>query len=143
VDVVSGAIKTLLVVGEDGVLGSHGESLPLGKLDALIVLASHTGALADAAQVALPMAAWAEKDGTFTNQQRLVQRIRAAVAAPGDALPAWDVLGRLGRKLGMTIDLTSAKQVFGEAREKLPHMKGAEWGRMHRPVQLRFLDSRG
>jgi NADH-quinone oxidoreductase subunit G len=144
-DLKSKAIGALLVVGDAGVLGSNGTAgLPLDKLDALVVLAAHAGSLTEAAQVVLPIAEWAEVDGTFTNRQGLVQRIRPALPPPGDSLPAWEVLSHLSRKLGAhTVDFTSAKQVFTEAREKLPHMRGADWGRPFLPVQLRFANTRG
>lgn len=145
-DLKAGALKALLVVGVDGVLGSNGAgaaALPVDKLDALVILAAHTNPLVEAAHVVLPLAAWAEVDGTFTNRQGRVQRIRSAIPPAGDALPGWDILSHLAHKMGMAMDFTSAKQVFMEAREKLPYMKGADWGRPFLPVQLRFANSRG
>jgi NADH-quinone oxidoreductase subunit G len=143
-DLKSGAVTTLLVGGDAGVLGPPGTApLPLDRLDGLVVLAWHGGPLAEAAQVVLPVAAWAESDGTFTNKLGMVQRIRAAVPPPGDALAGWDVLSHLGRKLGAPLEHTSAKQVFLEAREKHGFLRGADWGRPFLPVQLRFANTRG
>jgi len=143
-DLKARTVTTLLVGGDAGVLGPNGTATtPLDKLDGLVTLATHAGPVADAAQVVLPVAAWAETDGTFTNKLGMVQRIRAAVPPPGDALPGWDALSHLGRKLGTPMDLTSAKQVFLEAREKLAFMRGADWGRPFLPVQLRFANTRG
>jgi len=93
--------------------------------------------------VALPLTEWAESDGTFTNRLGMVQRIRAAVPAAGDSLPAWEVLSHLARKLGATMEFTEAKAVFAEAKQKLAFMKDADWGRPMLPVQLRFAGSRG
>jgi len=59
------------------------------------------------------------------------------------ALPGWEILSHLARKLGATMDFTEAKAVFAEARQKLPFMKEADWGRPMLPVQLRFANSRG
>jgi NADH-quinone oxidoreductase subunit G len=143
-DLKSKAIGALLVVGDYGVLGGNGTAgLPLDKLEGLVVMSAHNGTLAQSAHVALPIGEWAEVDGTFTNRQGMVQRIRAALPPPGDALPAWEVIAHLARKLGVNLDFTSAKQVFTEAREKLPHMRGADWGRPYLPVQLRFANTRG
>jgi NADH-quinone oxidoreductase subunit G len=142
-DLKAGALSALLVVGEDGIIGAGGPALPLDNLKALVVIASRRSPLVDAAHVALPLAAWAEIEGTFTNRQGRVQRIRSAVPPAGDALPGWDILSHLARKLGLAMDFTSAKQVFTEARERLPHMNGADWGRAYLPVQLRFANSRG
>ena len=143
-DIKVKAVTSLLVVGDDGVLGTNGTAaLPLERLETLVVLAGHEGPLVDAAAVAMPLAEWAEVDGTFTNRHGLVQRIRAAVPPAGDSLPAWDTLSHLARKLGVDMEWTAAKQVFLEAREKLPFMRGAEWGLPYLPVQLRFANTRG
>jgi NADH-quinone oxidoreductase subunit G len=143
-DVKAKSISTLIVVGDQGVLGANGlAALPIDKLDGLVVLASYAGPLTEAAHVVLPISAWAESDGTFTNKLGMVQRIRAAVHPPGDALAGWDALSHLGSKLGATFDFHSAKQVFTEAREKLGFMRGADWGRPFLPVQLRFANTRG
>ena len=122
------------MVGEHGVLGANAAALPVGQLDGLIAVASHNGPLTEAAHVVLPLADWAETDGTFTNKLGMVQRIRAALPAPGDALPGCEVLTHLAHKLGVPMDYSTAKQVFTEAREKLSFMRGADWGRPFLPV---------
>jgi NADH-quinone oxidoreductase subunit G len=153
-DLKSGKLKGLLVVGEAGVLGENaGATMPLGKLDALVVAGWRHDDLVDQAHVALPMADWAEVDGTFTNRQGKVQRIRAAVAPAGDALPGWEILSLLSDRLGTPMEFAagqgergrapSARSVFLEARQKMPFMKDADWGRVSLPVQLRFANSRG
>ena len=73
----------------------------------------------------------------------MVQRVRAAVPPAGDSLPGWEILSHLARKLGATMDYQEAKAVFAEAKQKLPFMKDADWGRPMLPVQLRFANSRG
>jgi predicted molibdopterin-dependent oxidoreductase YjgC len=118
-------------------------TMPLDKLEALVVLSTHKNAVTQAAHVALPLAGWAEIDGTFTNKLGMVQRVHAAIPPAGDALPGWDILSHLARKLGATMDFQTAKSVFVEASSKLPFMKGADWGRPVRPIQLRFANSRG
>jgi ferredoxin-nitrate reductase len=52
------------------------------------------------AHVVLPAAGWPEKDGTQTNSERRVGRLRQAIAPPGEALPDWEIFARLGRALG-------------------------------------------
>jgi NADH-quinone oxidoreductase subunit G len=144
-DLRSGAVTALLVAGTHGVMVGEraAATMPLSRLEALVVLSSHRDPLVDAAHVALPLADWAEVDGTFTNKLGMVQRIRAAVPPAGDALPGWDILSHLARKLGATMDFQSAKAVFTEAKLKLSFMKEADWGRPMLPVQLRFANSRG
>jgi predicted molibdopterin-dependent oxidoreductase YjgC len=144
-DLKSGALGALLVLGTDGVLVGNTASaaMPLDRLEALVVMSTHKNAVTSAAHVALPLAGWAEVDGTYTNKLGMVQRAHAAIPAAGDALPGWDILSHLARKLGATMDFQTAKAVFTEASSKLPFMKGAEWGRPVRPLQLRFANSRG
>jgi NADH-quinone oxidoreductase subunit G len=136
-DVASGAVKALLV------LENHSLSLADGKLSALVALTSHQGPLVEAANVSLPMATWAEVDGTFTNRNGQVQRLRAAVPAQGEALPGWRLLDLLAGELGGGLGFASAESVFQEAASRYPFMQGAAWGPPLRPVHLRFGESRG
>jgi NADH-quinone oxidoreductase subunit G len=153
-DLRSGALTSLLVLGEEGVLGSAGAAaVPVSKLAALVVLAWRRDPLVEAAHVALPLADWAEVDGTFTNRQGMVQRIRAAVPPAGDALPGWEILSLLAHRLGKPMEFggvengrrrePSARTVFLEAKATLAFMKDADWGPVLLPVQLRFANTRG
>ncbi len=138
-DLKAGTLTTLLVVGEVGIPAA----LPVDKLAGLVVLSTQNNALTEAAHVAMPLCAWAEVDGTVTNKQGHVQRVRAAVEAAGDALPAWEILSHLARRLGATMELTSAKQAFTEAQGRHAFMKNAVWGKPMLPVLQRFAASRG
>jgi len=144
-DLKAGAVTALIVVGTQGVLGTGpaAATLPLDRLQALLAIGTHRDDLVAAAHVALPLCEWTEVDGTFTNRLGMVQRVRAAVPPAGDALPGWEILSHLARKLAATMDFTEAKVVFAEAKQKLPFMKEADWGRPMLPVQLRFANTRG
>lgn len=52
------------------------------------------------ADYVLPAAQWPEKDGTMTNSERRVSRVRAAIAAPGEARPDWQIFAGVGRAMG-------------------------------------------
>jgi NADH-quinone oxidoreductase subunit G len=136
-DVASGTVKALVVLRNESL------ALPMGKLAALVVLASHKGPLVDAADVVLPVATWAEVDGTFTNKDGRVQRIHAAISSPGEAVPGWRAVSLLADKLGRSLGHTSADEVFAGAVRRHPFMKDAAWGPPGGPVQLRFGESRG
>jgi NADH-quinone oxidoreductase subunit G len=143
-DIKDGSVTALLVVGETGVLGSGGISaLPVDRLESLVVLASQDDALTAAAHVVLPLAMWAEIDGTFTNRLGMVQRARRAIAPAGDAMPGWEILSDLARHLDAVMDFASPRAVFDDARARHDFMKGADWGRPVLPIQLRFANSRG
>jgi len=125
------------------VLGNSTLALPEGKPATLVALTSHQGPLVDRATVSLPLATWAEVDGTFTNRQGHVQRIRTAVKAPGEVAPGWRLIDRLAGALGGAFGFASAEAVFAEAKGRYPFMKDAAWGPPLAPVHLRFGESRG
>jgi len=78
-----------------------------------ITAQTDTARLAD---VLLPATAWAEKEGTVTNSDRIISRQRAVLSAPGSARPDWDILAEVGRRMGFgaAFDFTSAAEIFRE-----------------------------
>jgi predicted molibdopterin-dependent oxidoreductase YjgC len=84
----------------------------LEKVPCLVVLDAHQHEVAQFADVVLPIATYVETDGTFTNFAGRVQRLRAAVPAPGESRAGWLVLGELlARLAGMPVP-ASAEAVF-------------------------------
>ena len=73
----------------------------LERVDTLVFSGTNDNATSALATLVLPLAAWVERDGTFTNFLGRVQRFRAAVEPLGEALAAWDLLGRLLGPLGV------------------------------------------
>jgi NADH-quinone oxidoreductase subunit G len=136
-DVATGAVDALLVLGNEGLV------VESDKLRALVVLASHRGPLADAASVALPIATWAESDGSFTNRDGRVQRIHAAIPTRGETVPGWRAVAMLGAKLGIDLAYACAAEVFSDAAARHDFLKSAVWGPPAKPVHLRFGESRG
>ena len=78
-----------------------------------ITAQTDTARLAD---VLLPAAAWAEKDGTVTNSDRTISRQRAVLPPPGSARPDWDILAEVGRRMGFTraFDYAGPAEIFRE-----------------------------
>jgi NADH-quinone oxidoreductase subunit G len=136
-DVAAGAVKTLVVLGNESLV------LPADKPVTLVVLASHEGPLVERAEVVLPVATWAEVDGTFTNKAGRVQRIHAALPPPGEAMPGWQAVALLAERLGKAAGYASAYEVFTEGQRRHSFMRDAVWGPRLLPVQLRFGNSRG
>jgi len=67
------------------------------------------------ANLVLPAAAFTESDGSFINGEGRIQRVRAAVPPPGQALPDWKILGMIARKMGFSgFEYTSATQIHKE-----------------------------
>jgi predicted molibdopterin-dependent oxidoreductase YjgC len=69
-------------------------------------------------------AAWVERDGTFTNFQGRVQRFRPAVEPLGEALPEWDIIGRILRGLGDPPGATRPVHWFRDLAQELPAFAG-------------------
>jgi NADH-quinone oxidoreductase subunit G len=98
---------------------------------AMVVFQGSNGNAGSArAHLALPSAAHAEREGTFTNFQGRVQRFRAALSPLGDALPDWDILARLGRALGAgdhAFAAERAEQVFDALAASVPQFVGMSY----------------
>jgi predicted molibdopterin-dependent oxidoreductase YjgC len=107
----SGAVKVLVLQGAD-LLKDPGVAAAAAKVPFVAVMASHEHPELAKAHCVLPAAVWAEVDGTFTNYQRRVQRIKRAVAPPGAAVPRWELAAGLVTRLGEPITLNSARDVF-------------------------------
>ena len=136
-DLATGHLTTVIVLGHETM------AVPATTPVALIVLATHKGPLVDAARVVLPIATWAEVDGSFTNKDGRVQRLHAAIPCTGEVVPGWRALALLAGQFGGELGYTSAGDVFAEATNRHAFMKGATWGPPSPPVQLRFGESRG
>jgi NADH-quinone oxidoreductase subunit G len=97
------------------------------KVPFVAVMATHEGPELDRAHVVLPAAAWAETDGTFTNYQRRVQRLKAAVPASGDAAPRWELAAGLLERLGAPLMATSAREVLVLLARSVPGYEGLDF----------------
>jgi predicted molibdopterin-dependent oxidoreductase YjgC len=124
-DCRAGKVKALVLQGPE-LLRLASAADALAAVPFIAVMASHDGPGLESANVILPAAAWAEVDGTFTNYQRRVQRIRRAVASPGDALPRWELAGALLRRMGAALAATSARELFAEIAKVVPAYAGLD-----------------
>ncbi len=136
-----GEVKVLYIMGENPMVSDpnlrHVEK-SLKKTEFLVVqdiFLTETAALAD---VVLPSAAWAERDGTFTNTERRVQRIRKAVDAPGQAREDWWIITQLAKRLNQKWDYKSPKQVFDEIAKVTPSYAGISYARLERGNGLQW-----
>jgi predicted molibdopterin-dependent oxidoreductase YjgC len=130
-----GRLRALYVMGENPMLSDpdigHVEEA-LRRLDLLVVqdiFLTQTGRLA---HVVLPAAASAEKDGTFTNTERRVQRVRKAVDPPGQARTDWAILADLSRRLGYAMDYADASAIQDEIARVAPIYGGITYERLDR-----------
>jgi formate dehydrogenase alpha subunit len=130
---VEGSVKGLYIVGENPMLSdpdiAHVEE-GLKNLDFLVVqdiFLTETALLAD---VVLPAASFAEKEGTFTNTERRVQRVRKAVESPGEAREDWDIICDLSSRMGYNMSYGSASEIQEEIAEVTPIYGGIYYDRI-------------
>ena len=131
-------IKGLYVVGENPVLSfphSRLVSEVLTSLDFLIVQDIFLSATAELATVVLPAASFAEKEGTFTNFEGRVNRIRKAIEPIGESLPDWEIVRRLAERMGYPLPFSSPQQIMDEVEELVPHQAELEGPLHFSPVE--------
>ncbi|HET7342946.1 MAG TPA: 2Fe-2S iron-sulfur cluster-binding protein [Methylomirabilota bacterium] len=123
----AGRLKCLWVFGHD-LLASGWPAAEvtaaLGRVETLIFTGSNANATSQRAHLVLPTAAWVEREGTFTNFEGRVQRFRTALEPLGQALPAWDALGRVLAALGGTAAGSRAEHWFRELARSVEAFAG-------------------
>jgi len=81
------------------------------------IFMTETAALAD---VVLPSTSFAEKEGTFTNTGRRIQRVRKALNPPGASLTDWQIIIKLADKMGHVMNYTSPADIMDEIAHLTP-----------------------
>lgn len=129
-----GQIKAMYIIGENPVLSEPDASRAKKALESLEFLVVQDIFLTETAQLAnvvLPACSFAEKDGTFTNTERRVQRIRKAVNAPGNAKPDWWIITQLAEKMGVQgFNYDHPSQIFEEISQLTPSYTGISYDRL-------------
>jgi len=131
----NGAIKALYVMGENPLLSDpdlQNVKKELQKLDLLIVQDIFLTETAQIADIVLPVTSFAEKEGTFTNTERRVQRVRKAIDPPGEAKADWEILCELANKMGYSMSYSSAKDIFEEIIAVTPSYAGITYKRIEK-----------
>jgi NADH-quinone oxidoreductase subunit G len=122
----AGKVKALVLMGPELLRVPEAKDA-LAKVPFVAVMATHDGPELARATVVLPAALWAEVEGTYTNYQRRVQRVRVAVLPPGDAQPRWQLTAALLERLGKPLGATSAREAFGLLAASLPDYAGLDY----------------
>jgi len=128
-----GRIKGLYVEGENPAMSdpnSNHAREGLANLEHLIVQDIFMTETAYFADVILPASSYAEKTGTFTNTDRIVQLGRQAIDPPGDARQDLWIIQELARRLGLDWNYNGAKDVFNEMRQAMQSIAGITWERL-------------
>ena len=136
-----GGIRGMYVQGENPAMSdpdaNHAREA-LAALDHLVVQDIFLTETAYLADVILPASAFPEKDGSFTNTDRLVQMGRKAVNPPGDARQDLWIIQEIANKLGCGWDYKHVSEVFDEMRHTMPSIGGITWERLEREHSVTY-----
>ncbi len=130
----TGELKYLYIIGENPAQSEADVTRTrdlLGGLECLVVQDIFMTKTALMADVVLPgTASWCETDGTVTNSERRVQRVRKALNPPGEARDDQWILCELARRLGYDWGTPSSEDVWNELRSLSPMHTGMSYGRL-------------
>jgi NADH-quinone oxidoreductase subunit G len=126
-DAAAGKIRAVILLRADlgAALGDEAVTRLGEQVDYVVALDTHFSRTAEIADVLLPIATFAETDGTFVNRRGLVQRVRTAIQPPAQARPGWQVLSELRGDIGRQPVPIDANAVFTElaaAHELFRHL---------------------
>lgn len=129
----AGDLSALYVIGED-LLSSYPDrnkvKAALDKIPFLVVQDLFLTDTAREADVILPAVSFAEKDGTFTNAERRVQRLHPGVKSPGEARSDLAIFGMLSTRLGDSLSFTGPAAVFAELAQSTPGYQGIDYNKI-------------
>ena len=132
-EALNGTLKALYIIGENPLVSeadlNHTEK-GFKNLDFLVVQDIFMTETAKAADVVLPSLCFAEKEGTFSNTERKVQRVRKAVDGPSGTRSDWEITCDIAQRMGFEMGYASASDIFDEMAACTPSYKGLSWKRL-------------
>jgi len=128
-----GILKALYIIGENPMVSdpdlNHCEK-SLNNLEFMVVQDIFMTETAQLADVVLPSACFAEKDGTFSNTDRRVQLVRKAIDPPGQAWEDWKITCEIATRMGYPMQYESAEQIMAEIAKVTPSYGGITYDRI-------------
>jgi formate dehydrogenase major subunit len=128
-----GRLKAMYLVGEDmAVVDSNANYVQAAfeKLEFFVVQDAFFSKTAQYADVILPASVSLEKEGTFTNTERRIQRLYQVLEPLGQSRPDWQIIQDLANRLGANWNYSSPREIFEEACSLTELMKGATYDRL-------------
>jgi formate dehydrogenase alpha subunit len=126
-------LKALYIVGENPLVSdpdlNHAEK-SIKNLEFLVVQDIFMTETARLADVVLPSACFAEKEGTFSNTERRVQRVRKAVDPPGEARDDWKITCEIASRMGYPMSYESSSTIMKEIAGVTPSYAGISYDRL-------------
>jgi formate dehydrogenase (coenzyme F420) alpha subunit len=140
---LEGRVRAMYIMGENPMISEpdidHVEQA-LKSLDFLVVQDIFPTETARFADVILPAASWAEKEGTVTATDRTVQLLRKAIEPIGDSKPDWEIICEVAREMGAgnNFSFSSPAEIFEEIRKVTPAYAGISYARLNQPAGLQW-----
>lgn len=135
-------LRGLFLMGEDIVISEPNVErveLAMNELDFVVVQDIFLNESCRYADVILPAACFAEKDGVFTNSDRRVQRVRKAVEPPGQARADWEILVDMMRRAGLEQpEYKNPGEIYAELASLAPKFAGISYDRIEREGGLQW-----
>ena len=128
-----GKLKAMYIMGENPMVSDpdlNHTKKALEKLDFLVVQDIFMTETAELADVVLPTACFAEKEGTFTNTERRLQRVRKAVTPPGEARQDSDIILALSSLMGYEMKYEGMEDILREMGRVWPAVAGITYARI-------------
>lgn len=128
-----GKISGLYVMGADILAHYPQRKLAeeaLEKVEFLVVQDLFLTATAEKADVVLPTAGFAEKEGTFTNLERRVQKLQPGVPAPEGIKADWEIVQALAQAIGQKWNYSSTREIMAEVAKAVPIYGGIDYARL-------------
>jgi formate dehydrogenase alpha subunit len=137
-----GSLKGMLVIGENPMMSdpdTRHVKESLEALDLLVVQDIFLTETAKLAHVILPASSFAEKEGTFTNTDRRVQRVRKAIDPIGQSKPDWQIISELAGKMSVTgFNFDSPEEIMKEISSVTPAYAGITYERLDKGEVLHW-----
>ncbi len=132
---LEGKLRAIYIMGENPVISdpdTHHTVKSLKSLDFLVVQDIFMTETAELADVVLPSSCFAEKDGTFTNTERRVQRVKRAITPPGVAREDSMIVMELSRRMGYEMKYTLVEEIMEEIGGLWPAVAGITFSRIEK-----------
>ncbi len=130
-----GTIKAFYIMGENPLVSdpdlAHAKA-GFDNLDFIVVQDIFLTETAQTADVVLPARCFAEKDGTFSNTERKVQRIREAVTPPGEAKYDWEITCEIAKRMGYAMSYENSEAIMKEIAQVTPSYGGISYDRIEK-----------
>jgi predicted molibdopterin-dependent oxidoreductase YjgC len=139
--ILTDRIKAMYITGENPLLSEpdlHHATEAFQNLEFLVVQDIFMHETAEIADVVLPATSFAEKDGTFTNSERRVQRVRKIVDPISNSRPDWEIISDLGRRISTKLNLgveaefsyNHPSEIWDEMASLTPSLAGISYSRL-------------